>query len=70
MGRRAVAGRDPLLEDAQLRGAIDPGDHHAGFDTGAPRLQGTICEIDDLHVIRPSSLRMRRSKEADLRHSC
>ncbi|MCY1227909.1 hypothetical protein D9M72_402000 [compost metagenome] len=36
MRRSARAGRHPLLEQAQLRGAVHRGDHHPRFDAGAP----------------------------------
>ena len=36
MGRRAGAGRDPLLEDAELLGAVSRRNRHAGFDARSP----------------------------------
>ena len=39
MRRRAMAGRDPLLEDAERRGAALRRNHHAGFDARPPLLQ-------------------------------
>jgi hypothetical protein len=43
-----------LLEDAELRGAVDTGDNHAAFDALAPGFDGGIFGIDDLHGIHPS----------------
>ena len=39
MGRRAGAGRDPLLEDAELRRAVGGRNHHAGLDARPPLFQ-------------------------------
>src|SRR4051794_32887883 len=54
VGRRAVAGSDPLLEDAELRGAVDGGGAHAGFHAGPPLLRCDVAGVDDLHWCVPS----------------
>jgi hypothetical protein len=51
--RRTHTGRDPLLEDTQLRGAILGGDQHAGFHPLAPLLQWHIFGIIHHHRLRP-----------------
>src|SRR3954463_8430770 len=51
--RRAVAGGDPLLEDAELDGAVERGGAHAGFHAGPPLFRRRVAGIDDLHGCAP-----------------
>src|SRR3954470_6250748 len=51
--RRAVAGGDPLLEDAELGGAVERGGAHPGFHAGPPLFRRRVAGIDDLHGCAP-----------------
>ena len=53
MGRRASAGRDPLLEDAELRRAVGGRNHHAGLDARPPLFQCCVFGIVDFHGNTP-----------------
>src|SRR4051812_13933972 len=54
VGRRAVARRDALLENAELRGAVDGGDAHTRFHARPPLLRRRVVGVDDLHWCAPS----------------
>src|SRR5215831_16173358 len=55
VGRRAIAGRDPLFEHAQLSGSIAGGNQHAGFHALPPLFRGSILGIDRFHGSCPPS---------------